>query len=375
MTRLVHLAGYTPPQTGSFIPFLQSVLGEAKSRGWEVEAVFPEEARERPWVAELREAGIAVHFASGSRSELTAWLDRHLGDDEESTVLHTHFTIYDVPAAIMARRRRNVGVYWHVHTVLSDRPRALITNTVKFSLFGRHVDRIYSPAADVAEQAKRRRFGDRGGKVEVFPNTIDPRAFPTLSAPQRAAFREQLGVPQDREVLLHFGRHWHLKDGDIFLDALAVLVGQGRPVIGLVNQGGEVAQRGAEERGIAEHLKLVGMIPEPGKLYGAADVLVASSRGETMPFTLMESLCSGTPVVASDLPGHRYLGDELDACEIAPRDADRIASAVSSFLEMEPSERARQCEVAREWISERLDVRDAARRLVDAYERGVEMRR
>ena len=125
-------------------------------------------------------------------------------------------------------------------------------------------------------------------------------------------------------------------------------------------------------RGLEEHVKITGVIPEARKLYGAADVLVASSRGETMPFTVMEALSSGVPVVASDLPGHRYLGDELDACTITKRDAREIAAAIVAFLDMDPGERARQRAVARSWIEDHLDVRAAARRLVDAYEQTIQ---
>src|SRR6185436_18525973 len=96
-------------------------------------------------------------------------------------------------------------------------------NVAKFSIIGRRVDRILCPAANIAEGVNRR-FGD-AKKVSVFPNTIDPRAFPNLSRAQRDEFRRELGLPEGAPGLLHFGRHWYLKDGDIFLDALAVLVG------------------------------------------------------------------------------------------------------------------------------------------------------
>jgi glycosyltransferase involved in cell wall biosynthesis len=113
------------------------------------------------------------------------------------------------------------------------------------------------------------------------------------------------------------------------------------------------------------------MLPDATKLYGAADVLAASSRGEGMPFTVVEALCSGTPVVASDIPGHRFFGEALEACAITERDPGRIAAAIASFLDMEPSRRAQVCELARQWIVERLDLASAASRLVDEYERTV----
>lgn len=369
MKRLVHLAPYAVPHSGSFIPFLRGVLLAARDRGWAVQAVLPPAAEGRAWIGELRGAEIPVLFAEGSRRQLARWMRERFGGGEEPTLLHTHFTAYDVAAALAARRVTDLHVYWHIHTVLTTGPRALLANAAKFGLLGRYVDRILVPSAGLAEGVQRR-LGDPA-KVMIYPSPIDADRFPLLSRGERARYRQELGIPDGSQVLLHFGRDWQIKDGDLFLDALGGLVAQGRPVLGLVNQGGEVAMRAARRRGLQRHVKTVGVLPQPAKLYGAADVMVASSRGEGMPYTMVESLCSGSPVVASDIPGHRYLGNELDACAIVPRDPGQMAAAIGSFLDMAPEERLRLCEGARRSIVERLDVRGAASRLVDAYEQTV----
>ena len=366
MTRLVHLAGYTPAQRGSFIPFVLSVLSEGRQRGWGVEAVFPEGARGQPWVGEFEQAEIPVSFVYGSRRELTEWVRARYGTGDDPTILHTHFTVYDVPAALTGRSQLNMFVYWHVHTVLSDRPPTVLANAVKFAIVGRYVNRILCPSEGVAS-AVRRRFGPEA-KISVFPSPIDPATFPLVSDEQKASFQRELGLANGTQPLLHFGRDWRLKAGDVFLDELGILVKEGRPVVGLINQGGDEALRAAASRGLESKVKIVGMVPEPQKLYGAAELLVASSHGEGMPFTVAEALCSGIPVVASDLPGHRYFGDELDACAISERGAVQFAAAIGSFLDMDPAERARNCAAAREWVVERLDLRAAARRLIEDYE-------
>jgi len=205
--------------------------------------------------------------------------------------------------------------------------------------------------------------------IGVFPSPIDVDAFEPISDDQRRQYREALGVSDGLQGLLLFGRDWEIKGGELFLEALGRLVAQGRPVVGLINQGGDVAQSRTRALGLESHVRIVGLDPNVQAMYGAAELLVAPSRGEGMPFTVVESLCSGTPVVASDLPGHSYLGAELDACAITQRDPDQIAAAVAEFLDMDPSERARRCDVARAWISERLGLQSAAQRLVDDYER------
>lgn len=370
MTRLLHLATYKPDQRGSFVPFLLAVLTAARDRGWAVEAVFPEQARGRFWLADFEAAGVPVQFASGSRRSLARWLDRHLGESTEPTILHTHFTGYDISAVLAARKRPHLHVYWHIHTVLSPRMRAVAANAVKFGLLGRHVDRILTPASSVADGVARR-LGNRD-KISVLPNPVDPDAFPALSARQRAEFRRELGVPAEAQVLLHFGRDWRLKGGEVFLDALAELAEDGLSVFGIFSRGGSEAKRHVSRRGLGDRVKMVDLLPNPQVLYGAADVMVAPSRGEGAPFTVVESLCSGTPVVASDLSGHRFFADALEACEIAPRDPRSFAIAIRSFLEMGPVGRARRCDEAREWIVARLDVDVVAERLVGLYEKTVE---
>lgn len=365
MKRLIHLAGYEPEQRGSFVPFVLTVLSTAKARGWQAEVVFPEGARHRFWLSDFEQAGIPVAFNSGSRREQMRWLEERLGA-EEQVMLHTHFTRYDVAAALLARSRGNVHVYWHVHSILSRWPLRIASHVAKFGLVGRSVDRILSPAANVAESVARR--GGQKSKIFVFPNAIDPRAFPPIPPARRKEIRRQLEIPADAEVLLHFGRDWYVKGGEVFLDALDILAARGRPVFGIFNRGDAEARRHIAEKGLGERIKMIDLLPDPQLLYGAADVMVAPSRGENMPYSVIESLCSGTPVVASDLPGHRYLGDSLEACAIAPRLAEPFAQATGALLDMGPERRIEICADARRWICERLDVRVAAERLMEDYE-------
>src|SRR5262249_30014823 len=111
----------------------------------------------------------------------------------------------------------------------------------------------------------------------------------------------------------------------------------------------------------------IGPIPDVHLLFGAADVFVAPSRGEGMPFSVVESICSGTPVVASDLPGHRFLADELDACVLAPREPVPLGRAIAPFLDMTPEQRHAVTATGREWIAGRLDLAASARRLLRDY--------
>ena len=317
--RLIHLADFSAPHGGSFIPLARSVLAAGADRGWEVEAVFPAWAEGREWFRDLDEAGVPWRLAPDlGRRGLSRWLEAMLDEADGPVLVHTHFTRYDVPAALAARRRAETFVVWHIHTVLSGAPGAWLGNLVKVGIVGRSVAVMLCPAQNICE-GLRKRFGG-GRDIRLLPSAIEVDRFPLASAEERAEARRELGLPESGGVVLHFGRDWRLKGGDVFLEAVKRLVEEyGRPVVALAHGGGAELEATRERLGLGSIVHTTGDLEKVETLYGAADVLIAPSRGEGMPFAVVESICCGTPVVASDLPGHRYLADEVAACTIAPR--------------------------------------------------------
>ena len=78
---------------------------------------------------------------------------------------------------------------------------------------------------------------------------------------------------------------------------------------------------------------MIDRVPDVTDLFGAADVFLAVSAREGMPYSVLESICCGTPVVASDLPGHAAVGNAVPACQLVARDPRTIADAVREFLD------------------------------------------
>ena len=65
-------------------------------------------------------------------------------------------------------------------------------------------------------------------------------------------------------------------------------------------------------------------------LYLAADALIAPSRAEggDPPFALAEALACGTPVIASDIPGHRALAGLAPAVRLSAASPQMLAEDV-----------------------------------------------
>jgi glycosyltransferase involved in cell wall biosynthesis len=349
--RLVHLAHYPARYPGSFVPMLQAVLRAARARGWEVEVGLADDARGCDWVDDL---GVPVRFFElRGRRRLRRELGALLSASEEPTILHTHFTAFDVPAVLAARRRPGAAVVWHLHSPARTDLVGRVRGFAKSGLAARLADRILCVSPDRAEAAVAQ--GAPRNRVRFFPNAVDASAFAPASADERRAAREELGLPPEGVVLLHFGWDWERKGGDVYAEAVRRLRGGGRAVTA-ATVGGEGD----------------GLVPLPAglrvqTLYAAADVFVSPSRAEGMPFAVLEALASGLPVAGSDIPGQAAVGRGLGACRLVQLEPQRLADAIASLLDRDPDAAERDAREATERVRTEYDLAPWAERLLGVY--------
>ncbi len=367
--RLIHLADYGGPYTGSFIPMLHAVLSDGRSRGWHVEAVFSQTVEQYDWVREFTDDDIPIRFVpTDSRRKLHAWLVDLLNESSDPTILHTHFTAFDIAAATAARRRQNTAVFWHVHSFLHTNPIARIRNIVKYSLAGRYVSGILCVTPEIATNVKRR-LGP-ADRVMFFHNAIDTDRFPMISAEQQASARTELGLPSGPRVLMHFGWYWYAKGGELFLESVKLLLEQGdEEIVAVTIGGGDRAKNMGREIGLSDSLYVLKPIDSVQTLYAAADLFVSTSHSEGMPFSVMEALSSGLPVVATDIPGHASIGKELEACRLTSVEPQAVADGVRATLDCDSESTLEAANSARKWIVDHMDISVWSDRLIDLYDR------
>lgn len=365
--RVIHLAAYDNPQTGSFIPMLIAALSEARSRGCEAEAwIQAAGPGAYAWEADFERAAVPIRFApTGNRRLMWSWLSDQLDQDGTGkTILQTHFAHFDVPAVAAAAGRRDVSVYWHEHSALSSAPVVVLRNLLKFGALTRGVERILCPSTELTEAVAWRLAPRR--KIEFLPNAIDASRFPLPSDGERMAARSRLGLPADTAVLLHFGWNWSLKGGDLFLEAVRLLRQAGRDFLAITVTRDPAASRGRDELGLREAVAIVPPA-DARELYAAADLFVSTSRSEGgTPFALMEALASGVPLVATDLPGNEFVCRANPRARLTSVNPAEIAATVGQALDAPSPDRR---EEARADIEERFSLQRWARHLCDLYER------
>ena len=174
--------------------------------------------------------------------------------------------------------------------------------------------------------------------IDELPNGVDLELFNPHNSCMDMRMRHGLSEG-DRVVLLVAGldRAHSFKGIDIFLQSLALLQDNVKGVI--VGDGDLRAayMMAAQKLGIAERVIFAGRVSdeELARYYRLADVttLPSVTMGEAFGLVLVESLASGTPVVASDLPGVRtVVNDGQDGFLVQHNSPPALAEAIQRLL-------------------------------------------
>lgn len=181
-------------------------------------------------------------------------------------------------------------------------------------------------------------------KCTVIPNGIDPPA---------EALDDRRPQGDGSVVVGTVGRLAPQKGIDLLLEA-AALVGARRPDVRFRIAGdGPTAQDLRErtrELGIDDRVRFDGLVDGPWEVLRELDVFVLPSRWEGMPFTLLEAMSGGLPVVSFDVGGVRDLIiDERHGTVVEPGDVTGFAEAITRYVD-DRGERLRVGRGARERV-------------------------
>lgn len=372
---LIQLLDFDRREGGSFIPMIRATLAEARSRNWRTSVMVFAEAHAAPWIDSLAADGVKILLAPaglrGFRRGLGRWMRTQL-PAEGPLVLHSHFHGLDMASWLATRGSGRTSLVWHIHSVYPRSPWQLTRALAKFGLAGRSVDAFLCPADNIVRQTIAR--GAPRSRVHMVPSAIQADEFRLVRGPAKAEAKRALGLDPEQTVLLHFGWHWHLKGGDVFCEVLKLLAESGRDVVGLERGGGERYTDYARKLGIEDRLVVHGPVDHIRDLHEAADVVVCSSREEGMAYATLEALCAGTPVVATAIPGHVYVGEHVAACRLTGHEVGEIAAGIEATLDRDPAVADAEAKAGREWVVDNLATEVVAAQLVDRYETLVEPR-
>ncbi len=384
--------------------FMEPIARGVAARGHEVHMVLP-------WHPSLRregvEAGVRFHpfryapvpalnvfgYAAALRADThlrwTAWAAaplalaaayrtvRRVARVHRATVLHGHWLIPGGAVVTAAAGRLPAVISLHGSDVyVAERHRAAAA--VAASAL-RRVDWMTACSDDLRTRAVA--LGAPADRIVTVPYGVDTDTFrPDPAA--RARVREALGLGAGDLVLFTVGRFVRKKGFEYLIDAMAGLARR-YPAVRLVLAGGgdldgELRAR-VRERGVQDRVVFPGVLAQPDVAthLAAADIAVVPSvrdehgNVDGLPNTVMESLASGTPLVASAVAGiPAVVEDGRTGLLVPEKDVAALTAALDGLLG-DPGRRAALGAAARAYVRAERGWDRVAAAFEDAYDRAA----
>jgi glycosyltransferase involved in cell wall biosynthesis len=214
-------------------------------------------------------------------------------------------------------------------------------NTMKGALYSR-LERALMNRTDLflfesafARDTYQRMIGTPVGLVRCVFNGVTAGEF------------DPIAKAEDATDIVYVGEFRHIKGADILIDAVARLRADGRPVtLTLGGDGEETAALKAQIQrlGLGDAVRFIGHVKARyGFSKGA--LLVVPSRGDSMPYVVIEAAAAGIPMVAANVGGiPEIFGSYTDAL-FAPGNAAAMADAIEAALDDYAAAQARAREL------------------------------
>ncbi len=207
-------------------------------------------------------------------------------------------------------------------------------------------------------------YGADPAKIRVIPAGVDTERFRPIPVDIAKA---QIGIPQERKLILYVGRIEPLKGIETLFRAIAILAKEtpclcDNICVSIIGGEGEDtdAARSAEEerlRELREQLELRDLVTFLGSkdqdtlpyYYSAAYVVVVPSYYESFGMVAVEAMACGVPVIASKAGGLMYtIQDGLTGLLFPANSPTALAEKLCLLLD-EPDVRNKMGENARQW--------------------------
>lgn len=134
--------------------------------------------------------------------------------------------------------------------------------------------------------------------------------------------------------LAYVGEFRRIKGADLLIDAVARLHAGGQPfTLTLGGDGEEMAALKAqvEKLGLSEAVRFIGHVKARDG-FARGRLLVVPSRGDSMPYVVIEAGAAGIPMVAANVGGIPEIFDPHTEALFAPSSVDAMADAIKAAL-------------------------------------------
>lgn len=192
-----------------------------------------------------------------------------------------------------------------------------------------------------ARDTYQRTVGKPSGLVRCVFNGVTSEEF------------EPVAKADDASDVAYVGEFRRIKGADLLIDAVAKLRADGKPVTLTLGGDGEEFERLKEQvkrLSLGDAVRFIGHV-KARYGFSKGSVLVVPSRGDSMPYVVIEAGAAGIPMIAANVGGIPEIFDTHTDALFAPSNAGAMADAIKAALD-NPAATAARAEQLRERISE-----------------------
>lgn len=333
MRKILYIA--VSSQTGGAPKHIVSALKRAKRFGYEITVAVPDDGDDYPKIQEA--AADMLNLSLKPYSLKSLWTLRNYVVKHKIELVHSHGKgagMYGRPLKWLCPGIKVVHTF---HGIYLERYGALLKKvycTIEHIL-RRWTDVFICVSNSEREEALRLGFAFEK-RIKVIENGVDLTLFQKAVA-HKEAFLDEYSFPMDTCLIGCVARLEAMKGHDCLIQAFE-RVSRLYPKCRLVLVG-DGPDRMAVEHRIRE-CKLEAKVAVTGyrhdipELLKAFDVFVSASLKEGMPYTLIEALAAGVPVVATDVIGNRdVIRDGYNGVLVKSQDSEDMAEKLCWVIE------------------------------------------
>lgn len=283
----------------------------------------------------------------GNKAAMIGWLATHL-----RPVKRTVITVHNFPS--------NLNSTSKMYPIVKQANRVVFNSAKRIIAVSSEIRRCLEKDIGVDER-----------KVTVIPNGIDIIKWAFYRHIDRHLVKEELGLADSTVLIGAVGRLVPFKGFNILLKSLRRII-DNYPNAYLIILGDgplrDTLEEQAKELGIAQYIKFLGFVDEPGRYMSALDVFVLPSINEPFGIVLLEAMAMGIPVVSTRSGGVLdIIEDGVTGLLAEPGDDKSLAESIERLLGDEDlrGQLAKNCQLA---VQHRFTIKSMADKTFKVYE-------
>lgn len=332
---LLFLCGYKSLYGGNFVPCLMALEDKLKTYSVNCIYAFPKEARDRPWIEFLESEGRRTTFLDFDlpNRKFNAELTRVVSDFQINYV-YSHFSPI-LKVELFAKQHKDICVFIHIHSDFSAGKKTIKTTLKTFAMY-----KLFSGQVSFFSVSKAFvRYNSK--KISYVPNCLADRRIANTHIGGKA-IREQNHVGNSEVLCEIFGWSPIVKGVDIAVNAIKALNEEKNVDVKLaIICGREMSIKRMKEwialntrcSGEEEYLLYWEPQEDVFSFHEASDILLAPSRSEGFPYSLLEMLSLGKTCVISDVPGMKWAEEYKTVFSFSTENLDRCIKAICDAIQ------------------------------------------